>query len=200
MIPTEYLYPTVTVIVALSGWGKVLYDYLQTEPKIKGQVFQVMRGFMDHPDIHGQKMTAFTTYLYLINQRRNAIHILDYELAIEVKSKWLRLKRVYGIHRLKNLDFKDSTGQDIKIDKFPDKLIYRKGSPVEYGTPLHGWIVFVGDPELWSVDISRYKLTCIDAFRGRHEIVTNKEELANIYLLADLADFQIPKSAIIDNP
>jgi hypothetical protein len=77
MSMTEYIYPTITVIIALSGWGKVIYDYLETEPKIKGQVFQVIRGNMDDPNTHSKQLTTFITYLYLINQRKNTIHILD---------------------------------------------------------------------------------------------------------------------------
>jgi hypothetical protein len=94
------------------------------------------------------------------------------------------------------LRFKTPTGEEIKIDKFSDNLIYRKANPVSYGIPLHGWIVFAGDIKFWDADISEYKLTCVDAFQGRHVIITEKEKLANLYLLQDLADFEIPKSAI----
>lgn len=197
---TKYLLPALTVIIALSGWGKVLYDYVETKPKIKGQVFQVMRGQMDDPRFPGKQLASFITYLYLVNQRRNTIHVLDYELEIEVQGKWHKLERVYGIHRVPNINFKDPTGQEIKISNFSDNLIYRKASPVGYGSPLHGWIVFAGDLQFHSAEISKYKLTCIDAFTGRHEIVTTSGKLANLYLLQDLADVQIPKPALRGNP
>jgi hypothetical protein len=189
-----------TIIVSLSGWGKVLYDYLSSKPKIKGQVFQVMRGQMSLSGASDEKMTAFFTYAYLVNRRKNFIHILDYELEIKFKNVWQKLKRVYGIHRIQDPHFIDSSGKEIKIRNFQDNLIYRKGRPVEYGTPLHGWVVFAGNQDLHNADISEFKLTCIDAFQGRHRIRTKSNKLANLEQLQDLADIQIPETARTNSP
>lgn len=191
----DYLYRGLLILITLSGWGKVLYDYLSGRPKIRGQVFQVMRGTMPHPEKPGHHLSTFVIYVYIINQRKNLIHILDYELEIKVRKKWHRLLRVYGIHRIENLNFRDSAGVEIKIANFSNNLIYRKGRPVDFGVPLHGWIVFAGDPSLYDAEVQEYKLTCIDAFRHRHCISTNPKQFANLYLLQDIADIEIPKSA-----
>ncbi|HOX41775.1 MAG TPA: hypothetical protein PK263_06345 [bacterium] len=188
------------IIVSLSGWGKVLYDYLSSKPKIKGQVFQVMRGQMPLSTISEEKMTAFFTYVYLVNRRKNSIHVLDYELEIKIKNVWKKLKRVYGIHRIQDPHFLDPSGKEIQIQNFQENLIYRKAKPVEYGTPLHGWVVFAGNSDLHNADISDFKLTCIDAFQGRHRIKTKSNQLANLALLQDLADIQIPETARTNSP
>ena len=110
------------IIVSLSGWGKVLYDYLSSKPKIKGQVFQVMRGQMPLSTISEEKMTAFFTYVYLVNRRKNSIHVLDYELEIKIKNVWKKLKRVYGIHRIQDPHFLDPSGKEIQIQNFQENF------------------------------------------------------------------------------
>jgi hypothetical protein len=69
----------VTVLLALSGWGKVAYDYLSGQPLVRGQIFNVIRGEMDNPQGPGW-LAAFVTFLYLTNARRAPVHVLDYEL------------------------------------------------------------------------------------------------------------------------
>src|SRR5258708_10682439 len=160
------------LVIGLSGWGKVLYDYITSTPRIRGQVFQVMRGTMEH---ERQRLTMFTTYLYLVNTRKNAVHLLDYELEVRTNGKWEQLKRVYGIHKIPNISF-SARGGEIKIDKFADNLIYRKSKAIEFGSPLHGWIVFAGPEQFHGVDITSFRLTCIDAFYPRHKIVTEQKK------------------------
>jgi hypothetical protein len=181
----------VTLVIALSGWAKVLYDYVASRPKIRGQVFQVMRGQMDDPNNKGKHFEAFIVYLYLVNKRRNTIHILDYELDIKVNRKWINLARVYGIHNVRN-SFGALGGGSIEIRHFEENLIYRKNKPAEYGQPLHGWIVFVGPKDLSSADVLGYRLTCIDAFRKKHQINTKKDELEPLHLLQDMVEINIP--------
>jgi hypothetical protein len=187
----EYLISSIGFIIAFSGWAKVLYDYVTSRPKIRGQVFQVMRGQMDDPRSKGKRFEAFITYLYLVNKRRNTIHILDYELDIKVGRKWIKLARVYGIHNVKNF-FGAIGGGNIEIKNFEENLIYRKGKPAEYGQPLHGWVVFVGPEDLHDADVLTFRLTCIDAFRKKHRFETKKDELGPLYLLQDMADIKIP--------
>jgi len=67
--------------------------------------------------------------------------------------------------------------------------------PVEYGKPLHGWIVFAGDESLYGENISQYRVTCIDAYRKKHKFKTSENEFENIFLLQDLAGVRIPESA-----
>ena len=183
------------MLVALSGWGKVAYDYVTGRPRIRGRVFQVMRGQYQQSTSPPVTLTSFMTYLYLVNTRRNSIHVLDYELDVQVSGKWERLKRVYGIHNIQNLAFLAPDGAEIKISNFQENLIYRKNTAVEYGKPLHGWIVFAGDEALHHTDVARYRLTCVDAYRTKHVFETEPKDFENLFLLQDMAGIVIPESA-----
>lgn len=187
----EYLTTIIGFGIAFSGWVKVLYDHVTSRPKIRGRVFQMMRAQMAHPQKQGGSLAAFIAYLYLVNKRRNTIHVLDYELEIKVGRKWVKLARVYGIHNVRS-SFDAVSGDNIQIKNFEDNLIYRKSKPVEYGQPLHGWIVFAGSEELYKCDVLAYRLTCVDAFHNKHRIVTKPKEFENLFLLQDVADVQMP--------
>ncbi len=187
----------ISSLIALSGWGTVIYNHITSTPKIKGRVLNVMRGNMNDPSKPDQKMATFTTYAYLINVRKNTIHMLDYEMEIEIDGKWIRLKRVYGLQNIQHLSFLATDGTNIEINNFSNNLINRKNLPVEYGKPLHGWIVFAGDIELYNKEVSRYKITCIDAYNERHVFESRPEEFVSIPLLQDMADIRnIPITAV----
>ena len=183
------------MILALSGWGKVLYDHFAGRPRIRARVFNVMRGQLADPQGTKKTLTSFVIYLYLVNTRRNSVHVLDYELEARRDGQWIRLDRVYGIHNVQNLGFLAPDGTEIKISNFSDNLIYRKNLPVEYGKPLHGWIVFAGEASLHQANIPRYRVTCIDAYRKRHRFETSQEKFENLFLLQDMADITLPESA-----
>ena len=185
------------LVLTLSGWGKVVYDHISSKPKIRGRVFQVMRGCMPHPERQGQKLTTFLTYLYLVNTRKSGVHILDFELQVLNEGKWIRLDRVYGLHNVRELNFDAPDGSPIKIQNFSSNLIYRKVGPVEFGKPLHGWIMFAGSPSLYGVHIERFRVTCIDAYRRRHTLETKAAEFEGLHLLQELAEITIPPSAFM---
>ena len=138
--------------LALSGWGKVICDHVTSRPKIRGRIFQMIKSQMAHPQEGDKVLTAFIAYLYLVNKRRNTIHVLDYELEARIDRKWVKLKRVYGLYNVKN-SFNAYAGGDIEIRNFENNLIYRKNKPVEYGQPLHGWICFVGPNHLYQDEV-----------------------------------------------
>ena len=184
------------LFLALSGWGKVAYDHITTRPKLRARVFQVMRGQWTQSSTLPITLTSFITYLYLVNTRRNSIHVLDYEMEIKVRGTWQRLNRVYRVHGIQNLGFLAPDGTEIKIENFQSNLIYRKNLPVEYGKPLHGWIVFAGPEALYKAEVDRYRVTCVDAYRKKHTFETDPDGFENLFLLQDLADINIPESAI----
>jgi hypothetical protein len=183
------------LLLTLSGWGKVVFDYVTGTPRVRGRVFNVMRGQMQNPAKMDKQLASFVTYLYLVNTRRNSVHLLDFEMEIEVEGKWTRLHRMYGVHNIQSLSFLAKGGGEVKIEKFAENLIYRKNVPVEYGKPLHGWIVFAGDAALYDANTTRYRITCIDAFRKKHRFDTKPEQFENLYLLQDMAGIHIPDGA-----
>lgn len=188
----EYLITIIGFFIAFSGWGKVLYDHVTSRPKIRGRIFQVIIAQMADPINTGNSLTAFITYIYLVNKRRNSIHVLDYEMEIKINRKWVRLKRVYGVHNVKNY-FNSASDAEIQVNNFEDNLIYRKNRPVEYGLALHGWIVFAASGNIQNNNVHAFRLTCIDVFQKKHRIITNSNEFGNISLLQDIADIKIVK-------
>jgi len=184
---------TISILVAFSGWAKFLYDISTSRPKINGQIFNVLFGEIDDPENKQVKLTIFLVYLYLTNKRRNNVHILDYELEVDLGSGFEKLERVYGVQNVQNWILLSGM-QQIKIPDFTRKLIYSENKPVEYGSPLHGFVLFASrKPQqlyIESVDnghIHKYKITIIDAFQKKHVIVCSTDKFPNIYLLQDLA-------------
>jgi hypothetical protein len=92
--------------------------------------------------------------------------------------------------------FTDRNGQAITVNNFSGNLIYKKATAVEYGKPLHGWIMFSTTKDLYTQEINRYKLVCIDAYKKRHTFETSTTDLENINLLLDLAEMTIGPGAL----
>jgi len=184
----------ISILVALSGWGTFIYNITTSTPKISGQIFTVIIGQMDNPENPSEKLTSFMAYLYLTNERKNSVHILDYELEVDSGNGFEKLLRVYGVQNVKNWDFSGGT-HSIEIPDFNQKLIYAENKPVEYGSPLHGFVVFASKkPQksfIESGHIYKYKVTVIDAFQKKHEIISSTDKLPNLYLLQDLAGIKL---------
>ena len=183
---------TASVIFAFSGWFKVAYDHQTSKPKVVGKLLNVMSAQATSPT--KKNYTFFMLYPYLLNARKNSIHILDYEAFIKVPNKkgWQALNRFYGLDKVSNTTFMSPAGGLIKINGLPSAYIYRKGEPVQQGIPLHGWIPFLGDADLDTVKATEYKLVCIDANSNRHEIVMKTKDIVSLPLLLQIADIELP--------
>lgn len=177
-----------TYIIALSGWGKILYDYMVSSPKVEGKIFTVITG-QSNDFVPGTTHTTFLVYLYLVNKRKNNIHILDYQMEIDFGNGYEKVLRAYGAHKI-NPHFL-SNDNEILIPDFQVKLINKKESPVEFGRPLHGFLVFVGDKNFYKRTPERYKIICRDVFDQQHIVILNKNESENLFLLQDIAGIEI---------
>lgn len=178
----------VAIIVALYGWTTLLYNWITSKPKIKGKIFNVITGDLKNPNRPSQTLTAFNVYLYLTNTRKNTVHILDYELEVDIGNGYKKMGRFYGAHRIPRWSF-ISASLKIDIPDFPQKLITAQAEPVKYGIPLHGFVLFVsGEPKNQFLEnVKKFRVTCVDAFGNRHKIVSCPKQFPNIYLLQDLA-------------
>jgi hypothetical protein len=183
----------VTTLIALSGWGTLLYNWFTSSPKIDGKILGLITAVMMHPQFDKPKTIIFP-YLYLVNRRKNPVHILDYELYFDIGHGYERALRIYGTKNFPEPDFsgKDS---DVKIDDFLDKVIYSKKSPLTYGSPQHGFALFATDEPRENIEgkINKVKIKCIDVFNNSHEIFYDKSQKSNLYLLQDIADIHIKK-------
>jgi hypothetical protein len=181
----------VSTILALSGWSTLLYNWFTSRPKIKGQILNIMTAEWHNPQF-GPPKTGIFACLYLINTRKNPVHILDYELEFDIGNGYQRALRVYGTQNIDQPSF-HSDISEITIPNFREKLIYSKNTPVEYGVPLHGFALFATDlPHATLMGkIRKIRVTCVDAFNNRHEIEATPKQFSNIYLLQDIAGINI---------
>jgi hypothetical protein len=180
--------------VSVSGWTTFGYQIITSKPKINGQIFNVIIGQIDNLDNSGEKLTSFLVYLYLTNERKNSVHILDYELEVDTGSGFEKLLRVYGVQNTPNWSFSSETNQ-IEIPDFNKKLIYAENKPVEYGAPLCGFVVFASkNPQnsyIDSLGTNKYRVTIIDAFQEKHVIIASADKFPNLFLLQDLAGIKL---------
>lgn len=189
---TESLLRLILIATALSGWGKFIYERLTSKPKIKGEIFNVIIAQSQFKSAPNKILTLFNVYLYLTNTRKNTVWIRDYELEVDTGSGYEKMKRVYQILKTQHWDFMGKT-HDFDIPDYPEKLIYAQGKLLEYGKPLHGFVLFSSEDPMskFNDKIKSYKVTCIDAFSKRHVITSSPDSFPNFYLWQDLAGIKI---------
>ena len=194
MVPTWL--QIIAAILALSGWAKVLFDHISAIPKIRGRVFAVLQGMMINAKDSSPKHSTYMTHLYLYNMRKNSIDILDYEMEIFIDNIWIKLDRCYTFYKNERMNFEVGNGEAIKFDNLKDRLIYKKGLPVEYGVPLSGWILFLGPVNTYKKPIKKYRITCIDAYNKKHVFITQIKDLPNLHLVLEMEELDVPEGAI----
>lgn len=180
----------ILVVLGFSGWIKIFYDHQATKPKLVGRVMNVVLGGQTSGDLACR--ANFALYIYLLNARKNSVHILDYGVRVKIDGRWSDLDRVYGIERIGEICFSDSSGKDIVVKNFAKNVIYMKKEAIQYGIPMHGWIVFSGPESMLEKQIDEYELMCIDAYGIQHKIRSKQKDMVNLALLSQVAEIQIP--------
>ena len=183
-----------TTAVGLAGWVKLAYDHVTARPKLRGSILAVMTGTFEH---QGQAKAGLIPYLYLTNLRRNQVHVLDYEMEVKTRTGWQRLERVYGVTPQFSPSFRGTSGPGFAIPNFADKVIWRDHTPVQYGLPHHGFLLFAGPPGLHGEKHLKYRITCVDAFGRRHAVTTRPKDMRPPYLLTDLSGVMLPYESLL---
>lgn len=183
---------TAAAMFALSGWFKVYYDHISTKPKITGRLLTSINGIMN---FKGKDLSSFVVYPYLVNARKNVVHILDYQLHIKLADGWQRLDAAYGFHKAERFTF-DSSDGEIKINDFSESFIYKKKDGVQQGIPLHGWLIFLGDSRFYGQEVISYKLVCVDANLVKHDVLTKSKRLQPLPLVAQIANIEFPEALL----
>ncbi len=183
-----------TLLLALSGWGKVWFDWHSSRPRIRGRLLQMMRGGVEIESggQSAERKSMFLAYLYLVNSRKSGVHLLDYELEFKSGRKWIRLDRAYGAHKLPITAFPMAGGGHTTIPDIAKQYITTKESSVEFGKPLHGWIFFLGPPGSESGPLAEYRVTCIDAYGTRHRFRTSMRDAPPMALLQEMIEVNVP--------
>lgn len=190
----QWFIPLLGILVALSGWATFLNERLTSKPKIKGQILNVMTGTMVKPNNSTKRWTVFMVYLYLLNTRKNQVHMLNYELEIDVGKGYEKVHRLYGLPNTQEWKF-DNPTMIIEIPDFIEKLIYTLNKPVEYGIALKGWIPFASEKpqDKYEKNVKKIKITCIDVFQKKHTIETQTKEFPDFAELQEIAGIKIIK-------
>lgn len=181
----------IAILAAISGWIAFIYQYFSERPKIRGKILQVMRGTSENPDGTTESpITVFTLFLYLTNMRKNAVHVSDYILEVETEAGFEKMKTIYGIGETR-MHFYYGTGE-IEIPDFNKGLIYKQSKPIEFGTPLYGYLPFAGDHKYFKANIKSFRITCVDVFGHEHKITTRPKDFVNLIYLQEVFGIKIP--------
>ncbi|MFJ7855313.1 hypothetical protein ACIQX3_21480 [Peribacillus frigoritolerans] len=182
-----------SLILGISGWVTLFYNHITHKPKIKGRIFDpVVGNYQITQDGKSKNYTTYLTYLYLVTNRKTPVRVLDYDMVITFKDGTShKLERFYG-SMIENFTF--SLVNNEKIDpKLSENLIYKKHAPVDQKEPLHGFVLFGGNEDLYTKEISKMEVIITDVFGNTHVISeSDLDKKINISLLSDLAGFDLP--------
>ena len=170
----------------------LFYTWFTSSPKIEGRILTLMTADWHSPEFGSEPKTGIFVYLYLINKRKNPVHILDYELEYDVGNGVEKAMRVYGTRNIEQTSF-NGKGFVVSIPNFKDKVIYSKNTPIDYGSPIHGFAIFAKNEPSghFSEKLTKLNIICIDAFGNRHVIKYDVNQEPNMHLLRDIADIEI---------
>lgn len=183
LLDDSVLTSIITAAAAISGWAAFVYKYFSERPKIKGKLLQVMRGRMRNPENPSEELTIFTLFLYLTNQRKNAIHLRDYSLEVDEGCGFEKTKILRG--DLSKLKF-SSKGGEIQFPNFEQSIIHKQSKPIQFGVPFYGYLIFGAHSKYYNAEIKRYRITCVDVFDHKHKITTKPDKFVDMLYLQEM--------------
>ncbi|MFC8561408.1 hypothetical protein [Peribacillus frigoritolerans] len=191
----KLLVAIIGLIIGISGWATLIYNHITHKPKIKGRIFEPIVGQMKFTqDGKKRHMTTYLTYLYLTTSRKTSIRILDYEMLITYTDGTShKLERFYGTD-IEKFKFTWVNNEILNLN-LNENLIYKKQAAVDQKEPLHGFVLFGGEEVLYNRqdEVSKIEVTLTDVFGNTHQVSENNlDKKLNLYLLSDLAGFDIP--------
>jgi hypothetical protein len=156
----------ITALLALSGWGKIFFDWIAKRPKLKTSILGTVMGHTVNKN-DDQHVSTFNLDLFIVNERAVPVGIVDWECEIAVGGRpWLKLDRVYGMRQLEKLTCSLSDGGNL-VFKGGDFLLPLEQS-VTIDKAAHGWVAFFGPASLYGQKIDSIRVTIIDTQGARH--------------------------------
>jgi len=191
---------TVSAIIgAVVGVGAtVLTERYYRRPKITGWVNDIMEATLHlvslDPKIKPVVKHLFLPFILMTNRADNKINIIDFELDVDYGEGFVKMDKFFGsaaTNLPKPIVSALNTGGTLSIPD-PNKFVLVRGqTAVGFGQLVYGFVPFVGDVALQSKKWQRIKVTCIDIFEERHELLRKVGDERNINLLADLVHGEI---------
>ncbi len=163
-----------TITLALSGWGTIIYQNIQNKPKLKGEILIEIGSEIT---LKNKDILMFSPYIFLTNIRDNTVYIKSVSLVFEYKGIEVRFEPDYTIRTtFPNMQAVDSIIGQTSFKEIANNSIFYKDLEVKYGCPLQGFISFPMDKKYESeISKSKYSLIITDIF-GRDYIIKQKRK------------------------
>ncbi|HSE61195.1 MAG TPA: hypothetical protein VLA88_02785 [Candidatus Saccharimonadales bacterium] len=184
----ETIIALLTALIGLSGWAIFAYERFTAGPRLVGRALAIMMGRVS---LQEGEFATYLAYLYITNLRNHSVHIFDYEMEADFGEGYIRLQRAYGIDTIPSYTFTDSVGRTIQIPDFQSKLIYKNSNPVGFGQNYRGFILFLGDVELYRKPVKSFRISCIDALGKRHRFNPTQQS-GNLNLVQEMTGMVVP--------
>ena len=152
-------------------------------PDLRGQIMGVLHGQFQNPQNASETLTGFCLFVSLTNQTLSPAHIRDYEFYDDIGSGFERMNIFRGIA---GSDFHFGyQNRELQIDNFQQRLLSYRNTPIEFGIPYEGILLFYGPERFYLAPVQAYKLVVVDVFGQRHEMVTRSSDLPDPGYIAD---------------
>jgi hypothetical protein len=177
----------------------IIQSYLN-RPKIKGRIFEVIRAEWRYkqPDANGmlinKENSVFWVYVYLTNYHENSLHILDYKCEVDFGEGFVRLKRVYGdfskyLPPILTVKLSKYEGRrEVQIKNIGQHMLYKNPEPIQFGSFIHGLVMFAGDLSLHTKEIKKIRFSCLDVFKKEHVLNATYKEFVGLDPLLEILE------------
>ncbi len=160
---------------SIGSWLLFIYDYYYDRPIFRGDITYAFSGKMP---MRNDTISLIYIYPYFTNEGKRQLCFFDFELEVDFGDTLLKYDCVYDIDENKIWNFgKDTTKY------FNDLSLFKKGTLVNYGELLHGFLVFyrIGATPS-NHNIKLIKLECTDVFDVTYNLSVSPKEMDDILL------------------
>jgi hypothetical protein len=166
------------IVIALSGWGTIAYQNIQSKPKIKGEIIIEVGSELSSNE---GDIFIYSPYIFLTNMRSNSVYIKSFILEFKNENEKVILQPDYTIRtRFPNAHGTNEIKGQTSFKDIMDNLIFYKDMEVKYGKPLEGFVSFpICKKYKTSIVKAKYKLIITDIF-GRKYIIKEKRNSQGI--------------------
>jgi hypothetical protein len=170
----------ISIVLALSGWGTIIYEYIQSKPKIKGEI---ILGVQSYISINNLDWIVYSPYIFLTNLRGNPAYIKTIYLEYNYNGETIRVEPFYTIQeRIIDSIYSKKITNQIDFNIVVNNSIFKKNLEIKYGYPLQGFISFpIKKEHKEHFFNTEYTLIIIDIFEREYKIKNeNKSNPLNL--------------------
>jgi hypothetical protein len=120
--------------------------------------------------------------------------MLQYDMEIDLGKGFEQVQRAWGTSGL-NINLGSWISRGIQIPDFMNRLLIRQDRAVEFGIPLKGILLFLGNIKYYQAKVKRFRITCTDIFGRKHKITAKPETFPALEDLEDQFGVKITQEA-----